>query len=65
MGSADRLTLRGWREHNDYRDVARFRQSSRLDEIKDRNDVRTPGRYIGAANVDDDGEPFKEKWSVS
>jgi type I restriction enzyme M protein len=65
MGRADRLTLRGWREHNDDRDVPSFCKSSRLDEIKDLNDVRTPARYIGAANVDDDGEPFKEKWSVS
>ncbi len=26
-----------------------------------RHDVLPPGRYVGAADIEDDGEPFEEK----
>ena len=32
-----------------------------LDEIRSHDYVLTPGRYVGAADVEDDGEPFEEK----
>ena len=31
------------------------------DEIKEHGYVLTPGRYVGAAEVEDDGIPFKDK----
>jgi type I restriction enzyme M protein len=31
------------------------------DEIAEHGYVLTPGRYVGAAEVEDDGEPFDEK----
>ena len=33
----------------------------RLDEIRKHGYVLTPGRYVGAAEAEDDGEPFEEK----
>ena len=32
-----------------------------LDEIRGHDYVLTPGRYVGAADVEDDDEPFEEK----
>ena len=43
---------------------ARFGHSTRpamLDEIASHGFVLTPGRYVGAEDVEDDGEPFEEK----
>jgi type I restriction enzyme M protein len=33
----------------------------KLEEIQTHGYVLTPGRYVGAADVEDDGEPFAEK----
>jgi type I restriction enzyme M protein len=30
-------------------------------EIRIHGHVLTPGRYVGAADIEDDGEPFEEK----
>ena len=38
-----------------------FCKSATLDEIKQHGYVLTPGRYVGAALQEDDGEPFAEK----
>jgi type I restriction enzyme M protein len=32
-----------------------------LEEIRTHDYVLTPGRYVGAADVEDDGEPFEQK----
>ena len=32
-----------------------------LDEIAKQDYILTPGRYVGIAEVEDDGEPFEEK----
>ena len=32
-----------------------------LDEIRGHGHVLTPGRYVGAEAVEDDGEPFEDK----
>ncbi|NCD14562.1 MAG: SAM-dependent DNA methyltransferase, partial [Bacteroidia bacterium] len=44
-----------------YRDIAGFCKSAKLDEIATHGHVLTPGRYVGAEEVEDDGEPFEEK----
>jgi type I restriction enzyme M protein len=45
----------------DYEDIAGLCKSARLEEIKKHDYVLTPGRYVGVAEVEDDGEPFSEK----
>jgi type I restriction enzyme M protein len=44
-----------------YEDIPGFCKSALLDEIRQHNHILTPGRYVGAAEVEDDGEPFEEK----
>ena len=44
-----------------YEDVPGFCKSAGTDEIKEHGYVLTPGRYVGAAVVEDDGIPFEEK----
>ncbi len=55
-------TYHAWRTgEGDYQDVPGLCRSAALDEIAGHGYVLTPGRYVGAADVDDDGEPFAEK----
>jgi len=44
-----------------YEDQSGFCKSVTLEEIRNHDYVLTPGRYVGAAEVEDDGEPFAEK----
>jgi len=44
-----------------YEDIPGFCKSTTLDEIKTNDYVLTPGRYVGAADVEDDGVLFEEK----
>jgi len=44
-----------------YADVPGFCASATLDDIRKHGHVLTPGRYVGVAEVEDDGEPFEEK----
>jgi type I restriction enzyme M protein len=44
-----------------YADTPGFCKSVVLEEIRKHDYVLTPGRYVGAAEVADDGEPFEEK----
>jgi type I restriction enzyme M protein len=44
-----------------YEDVPGFCKSATIDEIRKHGYVLTPGRYVGAPPVEDDGEPFEEK----
>jgi type I restriction enzyme M protein len=44
-----------------YEDIAGFCKSAMLDDIRTHGHVLTPGRYVGAADIEDDGEPFEEK----
>ena len=44
-----------------YDDVPGFCKSATTDEIAEHGYVLTPGRYVGAEEVEDDGEPFEEK----
>ena len=57
-------TYHAWRtgKSNDgYADVPGFSKSAPLDEVRRHGHVLTPGRYVGAAPQEDDGEPFEEK----
>jgi len=55
-------TYHQWRNGGGaYQDVAGFCKSATLDEIKGHDFVLTPGRYVGAEEVEDDGEPFANK----
>lgn len=42
--------------------VPGFAQSAKIDEIAKHAHVLTPGRYVGAEKVEDDAEPFTEKY---
>ena len=44
-----------------YEDVPGFCKAATLDEIRHHNYILTPGRYVGAAEVEEDDEPFEEK----
>ncbi len=44
-----------------YVDVAGFCKSATTEVVRGHDFVLTPGRYVGAGEVEDDGEPFDEK----
>jgi type I restriction enzyme M protein len=52
---------RGGKEAGEYADVAGFFKSTPLEEVQKHGHVLTPGRYVAAEAVEDDGEPFAEK----
>ncbi len=52
---------RGEKGAGDYEDIPGFCKSAKLDEIAAHGYVLTPGRYVGAEEVEDDGEAFEEK----
>lgn len=58
-------TYHAWRGDapvtDDYRDVPGFCRSADLEEIVKHGYILTPGRYVGAEEVDDDDELFEEK----
>ncbi len=54
-------TYHGWREGKGYADVAGFCKSAKVEEVAAHGHVLTPGRYVGAEDLEDDDEPFEEK----
>ncbi|SFM51748.1 type I restriction-modification system subunit M [Halopseudomonas yangmingensis] len=62
-------TVANWRgepldvggEIAEYQDIAGFCRSVKLAEIAEHGHVLTPGRYVGAEEVEDDDEAFAEK----
>ena len=57
-------TYHAWRgdgSAGEYQDIPGFCKSATTEEIAAHGYVLTPGRYVGAEEVEDDGEPFAEK----
>jgi type I restriction enzyme M protein len=55
-------TVAAWRgESSDYQDIAGYCRSVKLAEIAEHGHVLTPGRYVGAEEVEDDDEAFTDK----
>ncbi|MBL4941609.1 MAG: type I restriction-modification system subunit M [Colwellia sp.] len=54
---------RGEEKDGNYEDKAGYSKSTLLDEIKNNDYVLTPGRYVGAAEIEGDGIPFETKMS--
>ncbi|WP_133003376.1 MULTISPECIES: type I restriction-modification system subunit M [Marinomonas] len=46
---------------SEYQDLAGFCKSATIEDIKTNDYVLTPGRYVGAAEIEDDGIPFEVK----
>ncbi|ACV35171.1 class I SAM-dependent DNA methyltransferase [Accumulibacter sp.] len=57
-------TVAAWRDEADaeeYQDIPGYCRSVNLAEIADHGHVLTPGRYVGAEEVEDDDEAFADK----
>jgi len=52
---------RGDKGAGDYADLRGFCKAATLDDMRKHGHVLAPGRYVGAEEVEDDGEPFDEK----
>lgn len=44
-----------------YEDIPGFCKAAEIDDIRKHGHVLTPGRYVGAEEQEDDGEPFEDK----
>ena len=56
--------VRSWRGEKGapkYEDVSGFCKSANLEEIKKNGYTLTPGRYVGLADIEDDGISFEDK----
>jgi type I restriction enzyme M protein len=51
------------RDGDQYRDVPGFCKRAKLDDVRKHDHVLTPGRYVGAETLEDDGELFGVKLS--
>ncbi len=54
-------TFHAWKKGEGYEDILGFCKSANLEDIKKQDYVLTPGRYVGAAEQEADGEPFEDK----
>jgi type I restriction enzyme M protein len=57
-------TYHAWRgeaKDGEYEDKPGYCKAATLQDIKANDYVLTPGRYVGAAEIEDDGIPFEEK----
>ncbi|MBX3109941.1 MAG: SAM-dependent DNA methyltransferase [Fimbriimonadaceae bacterium] len=59
-------TYHAWRgeaEAGNYEDQKGFCMSAKLADIREHNHILTPGRYVGAEDIEADDEPFEEKFA--
>ena len=55
-------TYHAWRNlGGNYEDISGFCKAATLEEVEANNFVLTPGRYVGAEDIEDDGISFDEK----
>lgn len=54
-------TFHAWQQGKGYADEAGFCAFATMEEIRKHDFVLTPGRYVGAPDEEEDGEPFAEK----
>ncbi|MEK1855184.1 MAG: N-6 DNA methylase [Phyllobacterium sp.] len=52
-----------WREGKGYEDLPGFCKAVKREEIGDHNYVLTPGRYVGAVDIENDAVPFPERFA--
>lgn len=57
-------TVKAWRTQVDYADIAGFCRSVPISEIAEHGYVLTPGRYVGAEEVEDNDEDFATKMTL-
>lgn len=60
-------TYHAWRgepKADKYENISGFCNVAKLGEIRSHNYVLTPGRYVGAADVEDDDVPFQERFAA-
>ena len=55
------MLFRSDKDAGKYEDAAGFSKSTTTAEITAHGHVLTPGRFVGAEEIEDDGEPFEEK----
>lgn len=54
-------TFHAWKKGEDYADEAGYSKAAKLEDIQKHDYVLTPGRYVGAAEQEADGELFEDK----
>ena len=55
-------TYHAWRgKGTKYKDIAGFCKSAKLAEVQKHGYILTPGRYVGAADIEEDAEVFEDK----
>ena len=55
-------TVSSWRTGEGYEDIEGYCKSSTTEEIKKKDFVLTPGRYVGFVDEEDDSIPFEDKF---
>lgn len=56
-------TYQNWRQGKEYEDILGFCKEATLEKVAEEDYILTPGRYVGIAAQEEDGEPFEEKMS--
>src|SRR5437764_861350 len=57
-------TYHAWREGNGYQDIPGFCKAASRHDIASHSYVLTPGRYVGAADLEDEDVPFMERFAA-